>query len=120
MKDTLHDLTSVHWWITVAFVSLLLNVLASYLRGGLDRILARLSSRFSLWTQRKVAEFRQDIDVVSHDVSFMAYCAARQAGYHIAAMHHYLLMFLFFYIGAKLKSPVALSTVLLGIGGCSA
>jgi hypothetical protein len=116
MKDTLLDLTSVHWWITVAVASLLLNVAASYLRGGLDRILPRLSSRFGLWTERKLAGFTHDIDLASRDVSLMTYLAARQAGCHIAAMHQYVLMFLFFYVGGKVKSPVALSTVLLCIG----
>jgi hypothetical protein len=116
MQDTLRDLISVHWWITVAIASLVLNVAASYLRGGLDRILPRLSSRFSFWTRKKVTEFTHDIDLASRDVSLMTYLAARQAGCHIAAMHQYVLMFLFFYVGGKVKSSAALSTALLCIG----
>ena len=107
----------MHWWITVAIASLVLNVAASYLRGGLDRILPRLSSHFKFWTQKKVTGFTNDIDLASGDVSLMTYLAARQAGCHIAAMHHYVLMSLFFYVGGKVKSSAALSTALLCIGG---
>jgi hypothetical protein len=117
MQDTLHDLSSVHWWITVAIASLVLNVAASYLRGGLDRILPRLSLRFKLWTQKKATEFTYDIDLASREVSLMTYLAARQAGCQIAAMHYYILMSLFFYVGGRMKSSAAWSTSLLCIGG---
>jgi hypothetical protein len=116
MKDTLNDILSVHWWISVAIASLVLNVAASYLRDGLNRALPRLSSRFRSFAHLKTEEFTNDIDRASGDVSLMTYLAARQAGYHIVALHHWALMCLFFYIGGKVKSLPFMSTALFCIG----
>jgi len=116
MQDTIHDLTSTHWWITVAVASLVLNILASYFVRGFDRVLPKLSARFDSWKGRKSSEFAQDIDQASGDVQHMTFLAARQASLHIAAVHNYIIGALFFYAGGKLTSPAFLSTLLWLVG----
>jgi hypothetical protein len=116
MQDTIHDLASAHWWITVAIASLVLNILASYFVRGLDRVLPKLSARLGSWTGQKAAEFTQDIERASRDIQLMTFLAARQAGLHVAAIHNYILGALLFYAGGKLTSPVFLSTLLWLVG----
>ena len=116
VQDTIHDLTSAHWWITVAIASLILNVLASYMRGGLDRILPKLSARFGSWTELKTKEFQDDIDLTSGDLQRMTFLAARQASCHVAALHSYFMGAVFFYVSHKLTTVGWLSTVLLLVG----
>jgi hypothetical protein len=116
MHDAIQDLTSAHWWITVAIASLVLNILAAYFVRGLDRFLPRLSARLGSWTGRKAAEFTQDIDRASKDIQLMTFLAAQQAGLHVAAIHNYVIGALLFYAGVKLTSPAFLSTALWFIG----
>ena len=100
----------------MAIVSLILNLFTSYLREGLDRFLPRVSSRLGSWAQRKAGEFRDDIERASGDITLMTYLSARQASYHISALHYYILSFFFFYLSGKVTSPEYLQTI-LGCGG---
>lgn len=112
MKETIHDLTSSHWWITVAIASLVLNILAAYFVRGFDRVLPKLSARIGSWCGQKTGEFAKDIDRASNDPQLMTFLAARQAGLHIAAIHNYVLGAFLFYLGGKVTSPHFLSMLL--------
>ena len=116
MQDIINELTSAHWWITVAVASLVLNILASYFVRGLDRFVPRLSARVRSWTGQKSAEFSQEIDRAARDLQFKTFLAARQASLHVAALHNYLLAAVAFYVAGKLKSPVFFSALLWLIG----
>ena len=116
MQETIRELTSAHWWITVAIASLILNILASYFVRWLDRVVPRFSATLSSWAGRKAEEFTEDIERASRDVHLMTFLAARQAGLHVAALHNYVLGALLFYAAGKLTSPAFLSALLWLIG----
>jgi len=91
MNETLRDLLSMHWWITVVIASLLLNVAASYMRDALDKLIPRASSWLGRWTDSRIADFEAEIDRAAGDLGVATYFAASQASYHIAALHGYIL-----------------------------
>ena len=86
---------SAEWWITAVFAGVVIHILASYLRDGLDRVFPRLGSRLGSWLDswiRRTNEgFADDIDRTKRDISHMAFIAARQASCHICALSWYLL-----------------------------
>src|SRR2546422_6034210 len=112
MERIIRDLTSAHWWITVAVASLAFNILAIYCVRGLDRVFPKLSARLRSWAGRKMSEFESDIDRTSQDVQTMTLVAARQAAWHVGALHNYVLGALFFYGSGKWTSPAFVSTLL--------
>jgi len=116
MHDTIRDLTSAHWWITVAVASLILNILAAYFVRWLDRLFPNVSKRVFSWTGSKMSDFEKDINRASRDNQLMVFLAARGAGLHVGAIHNYVVGTLFFYTSGKVMSSPILSGVLLVIG----
>jgi hypothetical protein len=53
MKGLLQNLQSGEWWVGIVIVSILLNVLSSYLKGYIDSLFGRVSHR---WKMRTAAQ----------------------------------------------------------------
>ena len=54
MEKFAADLNSAHWWVTTIFLAVALNLISSYLKPSIDRVIAVTSSTL----RRKVAEAR--------------------------------------------------------------
>ena len=61
MADFFNNLTSINWWIGVFVVTIVLNVLAMYLKSPIDRFFSSISTKYQTRTKAKKAEREKQI-----------------------------------------------------------
>jgi hypothetical protein len=68
------------WWVTAVFVGLIVSIIAGFLKDVIGRGLARSSSTFDRWRQRRRRAFLKEAEELSRDFGFILYMRVKAVG----------------------------------------
>ena len=67
MNNMIDTVTSLEWWVSVVIVGLAINLLASYLKPHIDRVLSRYSSKRRILNEKRKAAEERHVAMLRED-----------------------------------------------------
>lgn len=86
MQRLLSDFSSWYWWVSVVVVGLLVNLASAYIKPVIDNRLATRSQALQERKSRRVAAFKEDVNLLASDSTLLVIAGQRFLGTQIAVM----------------------------------
>ncbi|WP_186120637.1 hypothetical protein [Burkholderia gladioli] len=82
---TLNDLMSPMWWGTAVAGSIVLKVVADYIRRGIDSLLSKVVSAWDGRSKKSQAQFRRNVDRLKVDADYADFVFKAEVRYRLMA-----------------------------------